>query len=80
MEIGMVCWYGTSGSWLRESGILGTVMGGAFFGGFAVFNLVVMLALLERGPVEDAALKKTFGKEWEDYARKVPYSFIPGLW
>jgi protein-S-isoprenylcysteine O-methyltransferase Ste14 len=73
----MACWYGTRRSLLGETGILGTVAG-AFFGGSAMWILVGLLAMLERGPVEDAAMKRTFGREWEDYARKVPYSFIPG--
>ncbi|KAF8218404.1 hypothetical protein L208DRAFT_1420098 [Tricholoma matsutake] len=80
MNIGIAFWYGTHGSWLRVSGILSTIPGAAFFGGLALWLVLVMLALFERGPVEDAALKKKFGKEWEEYARKVPYLFIPGLW
>ena len=36
-------------------------------------------SLLSRGPVEDRGLRKQFGKEWEEYAKRVPCRFIPGL-
>ena len=32
-----------------------------------------------RAEVEDQVLRKEFGKEWEEWARKVPYKFIPYL-
>ncbi|KIJ41171.1 hypothetical protein M422DRAFT_146155, partial [Sphaerobolus stellatus SS14] len=36
-------------------------------------------SLLRRAPIEDEGLRTTFGKEWEEYAKKVPYMFIPGI-
>ena len=35
--------------------------------------------LVVRAEVEDQVLRKEFGNEWEEWARKVPYSFIPYL-
>jgi len=33
--------------------------------------------LVHRAEVEDQVLRKEFGKEWEEWARNVPYKFIP---
>ena len=35
--------------------------------------------LVGRAEVEDQVLQKEFGQEWEEWARKVPYKFIPYL-
>jgi len=34
---------------------------------------------LSRAPTEDAVLKRAFGREWEAYARKVRFWYVPGL-
>jgi len=80
LEIGTLCWHTAQGSWLRESGVLGTLIGRAFFGIFTLLSIGVRVALSKRAAVEDAALKKRFGKEWEEWARRVPYSFVPGVY
>jgi protein-S-isoprenylcysteine O-methyltransferase Ste14 len=28
--------------------------------------------------IEDEVLKRAFGESWDDYARRVPYNFVPG--
>ncbi|KAL5523212.1 hypothetical protein ACEPAF_1479 [Sanghuangporus sanghuang] len=33
--------------------------------------------LIWRAPKEDASLREAFGKQWEEYAKEVPYRFIP---
>jgi len=76
---GMFCWYGTGGSWLRESGILDTTGGSVFFGGFTVTMVTFMVGLLRRMTIEDAAMRKRFGQEWDDWAREVPDMVIPGV-
>ena len=80
LEVGILFWYLAHGSWLRESGLLGTAIGKVFFGFFAIMTLVIRVALLKRAVVEDALLKKRFGKEWEEWARKVPYAIVPGVY
>jgi len=47
---------------------------------WGVWTFYVIYALFSRGPVEDAELKKAFGKEWSDYARRVAYRCIPGIY
>ena len=36
--------------------------------------------LVDRAEVEDEVMRKEFGKEWEEWARKVPYKFVPYLY
>ncbi|EPQ51452.1 ICMT-domain-containing protein [Gloeophyllum trabeum ATCC 11539] len=65
-------------SWLRQCGVM--ERGGAV-------TLIMWLALCawsgnclrQRLEVEDGELKVKFGKIWEDYAARVPYTLIPGL-
>lgn len=47
---------------------------------FAVYILSlssVVVGLLDRARKEDKTLQDKFGKEWVDYAKAVPYRFIP---
>lgn len=71
----------TPGSWLSESGILGRGQLGVALraiGGVAWW-LWWLAVGVKRCRAEDAELRKTFGKEWEDYAGQVAYWFVPGL-
>jgi protein-S-isoprenylcysteine O-methyltransferase Ste14 len=78
--IGLTCWHGSRGSWLRESGVLDTVGGKVFFGTFTAYILGILAALLKRGPVEDCGLRKTFGNQWDEWARRVPYLYVPWIY
>jgi ATP-binding cassette, subfamily G (WHITE), member 2, SNQ2 len=80
LEIGIFCWYSSHGSWLRESGVLDSVIGKIFFGIFAMMTVGIRVALLKRATIEDMALKKRFGKEWEEWAHRVPYAIVPGVY
>jgi protein-S-isoprenylcysteine O-methyltransferase Ste14 len=42
--------------------------------------LIVCSATFTRAVTEDALMKKQFGKEWEEWAQKVRYRIIPGVW
>ncbi|KIJ53181.1 hypothetical protein M422DRAFT_775839 [Sphaerobolus stellatus SS14] len=47
--------------------------------GVIPITLYSIYSLLSRGPIEDKLLHRRFGKEWEDYARRVPRMYIPGI-
>ncbi len=47
--------------------------------GFAVWYAWWTAVGLRRARMEDAALRKEFGTEWEAYSRDVPSWFFPGL-
>lgn len=77
--IGAACWFGSRGSWLRESGVLDTTGGRVAFGTYGFLMTAILVALLKRGAVEDRAMRQTFGKQWDEWALKVPYSFVPWI-
>jgi protein-S-isoprenylcysteine O-methyltransferase Ste14 len=79
VEVGLLCWFASRGSLLRESGLLDTMTGILFFGGFGAWMLAILVALMRRATVEDAALREAFRGEWEEWAKRVPYAFLPGV-
>ncbi|KAG6910486.1 hypothetical protein DXG01_010411, partial [Tephrocybe rancida] len=78
--IGLCCWYASRGSWIRESGTLHTAAGKACVGAFAAVYVKLLVSLLQRMPEEDRLMKASFGSEWEEWARRVPYWLIPGIY
>lgn len=44
------------------------------------FGFTIMVGLMLRMSKEDAALQKTFGDQWDDWARRVPYNLMPGVY
>jgi len=80
MDIGILFWFGDRGSFLRESGLLVPMTGKVFFGIFGAWLLVALVALFKRATVEDAVLQEKFSNEWNEWAKRVPYAFIPGVY
>ncbi|KAF9462770.1 hypothetical protein BDZ94DRAFT_1219396 [Collybia nuda] len=78
--IGAFLWYGSEGSWLRESGILETLAGRTFFAAFALAMVGLLFGLLKRMRAEDGALKEVYGYEWVEWTERVQYSLIPYLY
>jgi protein-S-isoprenylcysteine O-methyltransferase Ste14 len=78
---GWFLWQFARGSWVRESGVLGTAVGKIAVGAYAVFIVVFPLYLvLSRMEVEDRALRERFGREWDEWAGRVRYRVIPGVY
>jgi len=65
------------GSLLREVLMSSRPVGFALGASYGVMIVMMAIVLLKRIPLEDGALKKHFGTQWEDWARKTPYSLIP---
>ena len=78
--VGKVIWYMARRSWLRESMIYQRKLSWLFIAPvmFAIIFISV-IAIPRRMPVEDAILKKEFGKDWDEWAKAVPYRLIPGV-
>jgi protein-S-isoprenylcysteine O-methyltransferase Ste14 len=78
---GWFLWQFWEGSWVRESGLLDTMQGK-----FTVLSYTFLVILgglylvLMRMSKEDEALRKHFGKQWEDWAKNVPYYVVPGIY
>jgi len=45
-----------------------------------VFIILGAMNMVKRAGKEDEMLKREFGKEWEDWARKTRFRLIPGIW
>ncbi|TFY54206.1 hypothetical protein EVG20_g9805 [Dentipellis fragilis] len=68
----------TRGGGLMESGLLRP--GGApVFAYWAAWWAWAIACATRRAAAEDEEMRRQFGKEWEDYAKRVRWWFVPGL-
>lgn len=81
---GLFMYYFSEGSWLRErflqfaedtTGASSTFAVVTFF-----FSGFWATTILRRVPAEDQILQEHFGREWEQWASRVPYRLIPGVY
>ena len=64
-----------------ESGLWNTMSGRLLVAVyFIVLNILPSFFLLARMSKEDRALRNQFGKKWDDWAKRVPYSIFPGIY
>ncbi|KAJ7499875.1 hypothetical protein FB451DRAFT_1549374 [Mycena latifolia] len=78
--LGILCYYGSPGSWFMECVFKGSTAGTVFFATWILATSLVVTGLLSRISKEDEGLKGAFGEEWEAFAARVPYVLIPGLY
>ena len=76
----LVIWYTANGSWLREREVYKMPLAWLILAPVIAFVPFFYLFVLQRIPAEDEILKKAFGKEWDEWARKVPNRIIPGIY
>ncbi|KAJ3512454.1 hypothetical protein NLJ89_g3517 [Agrocybe chaxingu] len=83
--IGEVLCHLTRGSWFMEcagrglSGLVLVALKGLLCA--RMLNLAtICVTALQRAEEEDRVLKQTFGKEWEEWAKRVPYKSIPRIY
>ncbi len=67
------------GSWWAEAGWLGMPAGRVYAFCWCAMEAYVLSSIMARAPTEDALLKKQFGAEWDEWAARVPYRVIPGV-
>lgn len=80
-NIGWFLWNGAEGSWVRESGFLNSTSRKILLAFHAVFAILATSGVtLSRMSKEDRALREKFGKKWDEWAARVPYSVIPGIY
>ena len=78
---GWFLWQFWEGSWVRESGLWDTAQGKMVTLPYTIIIIVGSSYLvLARMSNEDEALRKQFGKQWEDWAKRVPYYVLPGIY
>ncbi|KAF9222784.1 hypothetical protein BS17DRAFT_707167 [Gyrodon lividus] len=66
----------TPGSWAVECSVLGCVGSGLLWATWWIWSLTVATS---RAVAEDNELRKLFGSEWDTYAARVKFWFVPGL-
>ncbi|EIW79676.1 hypothetical protein CONPUDRAFT_166405 [Coniophora puteana RWD-64-598 SS2] len=69
----------SEGSWLRASGFLQTWSGALIALAWAATNVMFSLKIQKRVHVEDGFLFDRFSIEWEEYAERVPFRLVPGI-
>lgn len=78
--IGQMLTLAGSGSWWAE---VGGWKSGPLGKGYAVLLVACVVAYSRAFPrlsQEDAYLKKEFKEQWEEWAQKVPYRLLPGIY
>ena len=78
--VALVMWYTAQGTWLREREIHKMPLAWLILAPVIVMIPLSILLVLRRIAAEDEILRKTFGKEWDEWARKVPNRIIPGIY
>jgi protein-S-isoprenylcysteine O-methyltransferase Ste14 len=68
------------GSYARECGALNSHIGRGAALIHVSLAMTIISGLLARMSKEDDALRKTFGKQWEEWAKRVPYKLIPWVY
>ncbi|PPR01158.1 hypothetical protein CVT24_006125 [Panaeolus cyanescens] len=80
-HIGSLLWHLTPGSWVRESGVLNTYMGLVLLSAYFCFIVTTFYTItIARMRQEDKVIQQAFGKEWEEWAKTVPYRVMPGVY
>ncbi|KAH9948336.1 hypothetical protein B0H21DRAFT_733815 [Amylocystis lapponica] len=68
------------GSWAMECGALDTRGGMALAATWMVSGTYGIVQLLRRTPVEDRIMQEEFGEAWREWATRVPWRLIPGVY
>ncbi|VDC02496.1 unnamed protein product [Peniophora sp. CBMAI 1063] len=59
--------------------MLPTLVGKLYVAVWCAIEAFVLWSILARAPLEDRLLRKQFGQEWEQYAARVRWRAIPGI-
>ena len=79
-NVGWFLWNGASGSWVRECGFFASP-GKIFLVVYVVVTILSTSAIpFSHMSKEDEVLKKRFGSQWDDWAKRVSYLVIPGVY
>jgi protein-S-isoprenylcysteine O-methyltransferase Ste14 len=80
MAGGLFPWHLSKGSWFMESGSWITMLGRLLIMIYFSAVISIFFFTLARMSKEDITLRNQFGKKWDDWAKRVPYSVIPGIY
>jgi len=77
--VGMAICLVSSGSWVTESGVLTTIGGRMIAAVWMAWSAYLLVSVPNRIPHEDRMLQKQFGRLWDEWAARVPYRLLPGI-
>ena len=77
---GLAIWYTAQGSWMREREVYKMPLAWLVLAPVITIIPLFISFIFLRIPVEDEILRKTFGNEWDEWARNVPSRIIPGIY
>ena len=79
IDVGLALSLAIHGSWVRESDMSSTTWGQVLVGSQIALIVIQITAIFLRMDIEDAALRKTFPAEWNEWAERVAYRLVPGI-
>ncbi|KDQ51237.1 hypothetical protein JAAARDRAFT_140675 [Jaapia argillacea MUCL 33604] len=74
-----ICMF-SRGSWLRESGVAEYQVVQIVIVLYTAVLSLLYVAVIPRMCAEDVMMRKEFGKVWDDWALRVPYRVLPGIY
>ncbi|KAG1869376.1 hypothetical protein DFJ58DRAFT_653486 [Suillus subalutaceus] len=78
--VGIIAMYVSKGSWMRESGVLQVPVVKVVAGSCFFLLTVFVGTVIHRPAVEDKMLQRVMGDEWMNWAKRVKYRLIPGIY
>lgn len=79
-NIGIIVMYGSQGSWMRQSGILHVPFAKVLVAVNVCFLVIGFWLSITRPAVEDEMLQRAMGEDWKNWAKKVKYRILPGVY
>ncbi|KAG1838843.1 hypothetical protein C8R48DRAFT_622036 [Suillus tomentosus] len=79
-NVGLVIMHGSEGSWVRQSGILQLPYVKVSAAVILCTFTIGALTIIKRCSVEDKVLQRAMGEDWANWAKKVKYRLLPGVY
>jgi protein-S-isoprenylcysteine O-methyltransferase Ste14 len=78
--IGIIVMCGSQGSWMRQSGILHAPFVKVLVAVNVLFLVIAIWLSISRPAIEDNMLQRAMGEDWKNWAKKVKYRLLPGIY
>ncbi|KAG2359974.1 hypothetical protein BDR07DRAFT_1360605 [Suillus spraguei] len=78
--IGILITHGSEGSWMRQSGIIQLLYIKILLAIVFLVLTIGVFVTFDRSWSEDKMLQRAMGEDWENWAKKVDYRLLPGVY
>ncbi|KAG2063516.1 hypothetical protein BDR04DRAFT_1062715, partial [Suillus decipiens] len=78
--IGILITHGSERSWMRQSGIIQLLYMKVLLATVFLVLTSGVLMTFDRSSSEDKMLQRAMGEDWENWAKKVKYRLLPGVY